>query len=103
MPEDVTLDSAVQTDAGATNFRVTLLHLDWEAAQIIIRLREVSGGSIVTDGKIVSHTYTGDTATTLMRQLNKVDLSSNSLHKRIMSRLQTDGVLGSGTISGTPD
>jgi hypothetical protein len=103
MAEDLTLDNPVEVDPGATKFRVTLVHMDWEAQQIILRLREVNAGAIVEDGKTVSHTYSGTDATSLMVALNKVNLSTKSLHRRIIERLQADGVLGTGTISGTPD
>ena len=46
--------------------------------------------------------YYGTTATNLMITLNKVDLSTKSLQKRIFERLITDGKIA-GTISGVPD
>ncbi len=41
-------------------------------------------------------------ATTLMRVLNKANLFTKSLHKRIMEKAVADGKL-TGTISGPPD
>lgn len=41
-------------------------------------------------------------ATTLMLALNKANLSTKSLHRRILERLVADGHIA-GTISGTPD
>jgi hypothetical protein len=38
-----------------------------------------------------------------MIALNKVNLSTKSLHRRIIEQLQADGLLGTGTISGAPD
>ena len=38
----------------------------------------------------------------LISALNTADLRNNSLVKRCLSRLQTDGYLPAGTISGTP-
>lgn len=79
-----------------TDYRVRKIVLDWAAA--IIKIRVVD-----TTGDESTHTYTGETATTLMTQLNKIDLSTNSLHKRILDRLVADGKLPAGTVTGTPD
>ena len=100
--EQIDLTTAVQIDAGAQNFRVARVLLDWEGATIAVKLREASGGVFVEDGKIIEIYWEGSEATTLMIQLNKVDLSVKSLHKRIIEQAQTDGKLGTGTISGTP-
>lgn len=40
---------------------------------------------------------------TLINGLNSANPSTKSLIKRIIERLQTDGHLAAGTISGTPD
>ena len=40
---------------------------------------------------------------TLLNNLNNANLSTTSLVKRILQRLQTDGYITAGTISGTPD
>lgn len=92
--ELITLTTPVTTPS-ITTWRVSSLLLDWDAAVIAITLR----GS---GGERLSHTYTGANATAQMTALNKVNLTSNSLHKRIIQRLIDDGML-SGTISGSPD
>ena len=92
--ELITLTTPVSTPS-ITTWRVSSLLLDWDAAVIAIRLR----GS---GGETLHHAYTGPTATTQMVALNKVNLTSNSLHKRIIQRLIDDGMLA-GTISGSPD
>jgi hypothetical protein len=46
--------------------------------------------------------YEGTEATNLMVALNKANLSTKSLHRRIMEKAIADGKL-SGTISGVPD
>jgi hypothetical protein len=78
-----------------TTWRVNELHFNWSAASIQI-------GLIGTNGEAKHHSYSGATATTLMNTLNKADLSNNSLHKRTLNRLITDGVIA-GTIAGSPD
>lgn len=94
MAELVTLTTAITTP-NLTTYRVVGLHLDWDAATIGIRLRG-------TNGEIKTAGYQGAAATTLMTQLNKANLTSNSLHKRILTQLIADGELA-GTISGSPD
>ncbi len=76
-------------------YRVTTLVLDWEGAVIGISLKNEGGDTFY-------HSITGPAALTLMATLNKLDLSTKSLHRRIMERLVADGVLA-GAISGTPD
>ena len=46
---------------------------------------------------------TGNEVRDMIRFLNKADLSSKSLNKRIMERLLADGHIGAGTITGTPE
>lgn len=48
------------------------------------------------------HTWSGAAADADIVALNKVNLTTNSLHRRILTKLITDGII-SGTISGTPD
>ena len=77
------------------NWKVDELHLQFSAAHIGIVLlgplkevREVH--------------YNGATATSLMAALNKANLSTKSLHKRVLEYLVTDGKLA-GTITGAVD
>lgn len=92
MPEIVTLTVALPQ---LTTYKVNELHLNWGAASIQI-------GLIGTNGEAKHHNYSGTTATVFMTALNKANLSTTSLHKRILERLVTDGVIA-GTISGSPD
>lgn len=82
------------TSPSITNYRVTLLHLDWTGAQIQIVLTGPQGES-------AGFVYSGQEATDLMLVLNTANLSVKSLHKRILEKLVANGKL-SGTISGTP-
>ena len=54
------------------------------------------------NGVTVTGTYGGSTATTLLNQLNTGNFTVNSLQKQIILRLQADGYLGAGTVSGSP-
>ncbi len=76
-------------------YEVARLCLHWDAQIITI---ELSG----ENGEELQVTYTGDIALNLMRGLNKANLSTKSLNRRIMERLVADGKL-SGSVSGTPD
>jgi hypothetical protein len=99
MAEILTLASAV--DPPKTVFRIGLIVFDWAGAHIEVHVREWSGGAF-GDRTIVAH-YSGAVATTLMNQLNTVNLSTTSLHQRVMTRLLADGKIPSGTASGVPD
>ena len=89
MAETITLTVPPNT------FKVVRLILDLEGPEIMITLAEPGGVRI-------NHRITGPAALSLMQALNKANLSSNSLHKRIISKLITDGVLA-GTFAGSPD
>jgi hypothetical protein len=84
------------TPVSVTGYRVKRLVFNWEEASITV---------IVSDTNNVRRVgrYDGPIATTLMNQLNTVNLTTNSLHKRILERLVTDGKLPPGTVTGTPD
>ena len=92
--ETLTLTAAI-VPPSITSYRVSLLQLDWDGAAITIRLRG-------PNNEQREHIYSGSTATTLMNQLNTLNMSTTSLHKRLLQRLVSDGVLA-GTVTGSPD
>lgn len=81
--------------ASRTFYRVQRVTFDWTAAAIRIDL-------FGSDGTIVSAAYDGALATSLMTTLNSANLSTVSLHKRILQRLQADGFIPAGTVNGVP-
>lgn len=101
--EELILTSPVVQSKTTTKYRVASITLDLDTRAsagdppglIAITLRSNLNEAIY-------HTYTGTIASTLIRQLNVVNLSTKSLHKRIIERLVSDGIL-EGTISGVPD
>jgi hypothetical protein len=101
MAEEITFSQPIQADPGASRFRVSFLGLDWENAAITIKLREWNGTAFL--GRLVHLTYDGPVATTMMRGLNKANLTTQSLHQRVIERLITDGKLPAGTQTGAPD
>ncbi len=78
-----------------TSYRVVFISMDWENALIIVRLRG-------DNKERKEFTYGGVEATNLMISLNKANLSTLSLQKRILNKLIADGKI-SGTVTGTPD
>ena len=98
--EVLTLDSTYYYRPAITadQFYVGGLNLNWIDKEITIVL--ASDVNAWTATKTVK--YEGALAESLMILLNKADLSSNSLQRRIIQRLIDDGYV-QGTISGTPD
>lgn len=78
------------------SYQVLKLTLNWGGASITVTVKDPLGNEIRAS-------YAGAAATTLMTQLNKANLSTQSLHSRILSQLVTDGKLPAGTVTGAPD
>lgn len=79
-----------------TSYRVVRLGLDWPAQHITVVVLD-------NQGELTKHAYVGDLAVTLMTQLNTANLSTSSLHKRILERLAADGKLPAGDVTGVPE
>ena len=84
-----------ETGPSITNWQVITVRFGWVEQRIDIVL-------LGTNGEQRAFAYTGSEATTLMKALNKVDLSVKSLQRRILERLVSDGKFA-GTILGSPD
>ncbi len=95
MAEQINLASPARAAPGTTTWRPVLLHLNWEKATIKVGFRG-------DNGEYTSIGYDGAQATALMTALNKANLTTESLHRRLMERAIMDGKL-TGTISGVPD
>jgi hypothetical protein len=94
MAEELTLTTAAPA---ATSYRIDSILLDWKNALIKIYL------TAPQTGRQILCTYTGQVATDLMVLLNTINLSTQSLHKRILLRLVADAKLPDGTVTGAPD
>ena len=104
MAESIILDNAIQTDLGATRFLPSVMHLNVEKERFFYRLREIDEeDKLLPNGKIVDKVYTGTAAMQRIVQLNKANLSIVSLSKRVIEDAQAAGIIGSGTITGSPD
>jgi hypothetical protein len=104
--EKIVLTTPVFVSAGKTEFRVWSLilrraHPD-RPAGIVASFREVNGSGFVAEGKDLECAYEGAAAESLVIALNKMNLSTTSLERRIIERCQADGKIGAGAISGSP-
>jgi hypothetical protein len=70
-------------------------------AEILAVFREVSGTAFLAGGRQITCRYEGDEADALVIALNKVNLSTTSLEKRVIQRCQMDGKITAGSITGT--
>ena len=96
MAESLTLTNPeVVPEVSNTFYRVGYLLLDWDQARIVVHLR---GQNLERK----EFRYEGSEATTLMTILNTANLSTTSLHKRVLNKLIADGKIA-GTVTGTPD
>ena len=103
MPEIITLATPL-TKPNQTLVKLDRIVLDIEMKSIYIQWLgnngEPGSASYPTPAPSGSSQPSG---ATLLNQLNTVNLSTTSLVKRILQRLQTDGYIGAGSVTGTPD
>jgi len=98
MAEQHDLTVPIPSTGGTSYWRVRGLTFWYDGVDSYIKINLIG-----ENGEKKTVGYTGSEAETLIKQLNTMDLSTNSLHKRIMQRIATDGLIGDGSISGTPD
>lgn len=94
MAEQLDLSVAI-TPPSRTFYRVTALSLNWPAQNVGVTVE----GS---DGVGLSFGYVANEAVALMTALNTANLSVKSLQKRVIEKLQADGKLPAGSVTGTP-
>jgi len=95
--EKIALTTPITPQSLTTSeYVVRSLTLGWDDERITIVLRD-------NHGRISHHSYDGAPAVALMRALNKANLSTNSLHRRILTQLAADGKVPSGSVTGAPD
>lgn len=95
----------VKPEISTTAYEIAFINLGWEASTIVIGLRG-------ENGELKVFTYGGNNpdntaadrtkARNLMIALNKMNFTTNSLQKRVIQQLVTDGFIA-GTVTGTPD
>jgi hypothetical protein len=84
------------TPQSVTDYKIVILKLDWNQKSIVIVLED-------TQGDKLKKSYSGAEAEALIIALNKANLSTLSLQKRILQRLVTDGLMADGAVTGSPD
>jgi len=97
MAEIVTLTTPLPA---TSTLRIAVLELNVRGSFIRIALAEWAAGAWVPDGREIVATYQGAQADGLMLALNKANLTTQSLHTRVIAQLIADGKLV-GTASGT--
>lgn len=86
------------TSATTTTYSVTYVGLDIAANRIVVQGTTNVGTTWIR----VYDSTTTPTGATLLHTLNTANFSVNSLVKQIYTRLQTDGVIAAGSITGSP-
>jgi hypothetical protein len=78
---------------------------DWHIIRIDMNRREQKFflEAQSNTGLVAEYLESGDAAMTTMKALNKADLSVKSLERRALEYLQAKGVIGAGSVTGTPD
>lgn len=101
MAEIVTLTAPI-TKPSATSIQITKLVIDVANRVVAVHFRGNTGDPGVALYPTPS-TGSQPSGAQLINGLNTVDLRSNSLIRRLIVRLQTDGHIPAGSIGGTPD
>jgi hypothetical protein len=107
--EELTLTTPEVTPEVVKNkYHVVLFSMDHEAVAMAAPPPAMSEPGVVRItlkdnlGGTLTHQYVGKTAIDFIKFINTANFTTNSLHKRILQRLTTDGIIV-GTVSGTPD
>jgi hypothetical protein len=104
--EKVVLTTPVLAATGAAEFRIWALDLRREhpdrPAGILATFREVNATGFLLGGRSIECRYEAAEAEALIVALNKTNLATISLEKRVITQCQTSGKLGAGAVTGTP-
>jgi hypothetical protein len=92
----------VTPEVVTSKYRVIGLILNWLPAPAPVAVCFVQVKLQDEHGAPFEHRYDGQVAIDLIKWLNTANFSTNSMHKRILQKLSTDGVLP-GTVAGAPD
>jgi hypothetical protein len=97
MAEIITLTTPLPATA---TLRIAACDLNVRGSMIRVVFAEWAAGAWVVNGREIIAVWSGAPADTLMLQLNKANLTTQSLAQRIFAQAITDGKLV-GTQSGT--
>jgi hypothetical protein len=101
--EIVTLTTPITKNQ--TTVRIVRLIIDVSAKSVIIEFVGNNGeaGTAYYTTPPPLNSPAQPTGAQLINTLNTANLSSNSLMRRVLTRLQTDAYIGAGAVSGTPE
>jgi hypothetical protein len=113
--ETASLSAPILARPGISTMRPAHISVDIQRGELVVVLKEWSAGAFVDDGRHLSVRYdangssgSGGVTTVeagvgraLITALNKANLSTTSLERRILQRLIADGHLA-GSVTGTP-
>lgn len=105
MAESLSLTTPIAGQAAINVLRPSNISLDTIGKRIVVKLTEWNGSAFVVDGRFKEFIYDDSTVPTgisLIISLNKANLATISLEKRIMNQLVSSGFIA-GTISGVPE
>lgn len=97
MAEKYTLTNAIAVTS-VVDYKIVELNLRFAGAD-----SSISIGLVDNANRKSFYFYNGTDAETQLNTLNKANLTSNSLHKRILNKLVSDGLLQAGSITGLPE
>lgn len=98
MAEAITL-SAPESVPSKETVHLSLLVLDVKNKNVEITFRDNND----VEGRAFYTAETTPTGQALLTSLNTANLATNSLVKRVLQRLQTDGYIAAGSVTGTPE
>jgi hypothetical protein len=106
MAESLALTTPIGGTTAIATLRPSLVILDPLAGRVTVQVREWTGSAYVQDGRFREFTWDGastPTGQSLIVSLNKANLSTISLEKRIMQQIVASFPAFTGTISGAAD
>lgn len=101
--EAVTLTTPVAKPAVST-LKVDRVTIDYVSRAVTIQVSDNTGTSVTAyyTTPAPSEKPSQPTGAVLISTLNSANLSASSLVKRVLQRLQTDGYIAAGSVTGTP-
>ena len=84
------------TPQSVTDYKIDIIKFDVGESKIHIVVADTQGDKITCG-------YSGTVASNFMIALNKANLTTNSLQKRVLDQLVVDGQLPAGTVTGSPE
>jgi len=103
MEELVLTDPVVVPEKTTNKYRVVAFTMNMEH----ISLPSTEPGFVTIElrsnhGEPLNHAYFGNVATNMIKTLNTANLTTKSMHKRILEKLANDGIIP-GTVTGAPE